>query len=218
MKDVVEISQAVRQSREKLKIHCVHEVYEQRQLLRPAATFLTTKDPTTATWSVIFPLVRWRRKKTTWQKVKVRILAWYSCWYLPLIDKGLFAGWTIFMAASQSTSDLRAWVVSKSKLLFLALRSRLEGRLQVKWKVELGKPKKRESYRKRQLIVALRHWPNRHHQTRDTMVHKCVKTKVTHNGQPWLTWVMARPTARVFENSWTADIGRRRRCWNVIST
>ena len=28
-----------------------------------------------------------------------------------------------------------------------------------------------------------------------------------HNGQPWLTWVMARPTARVFENSWTADVG-----------
>ena len=28
------------------------------------------------------------------------------------------------------------------------------------------------------------------------------------NFQPWLTWVMGWPTVRVFENSWTADVGR----------
>ena len=42
---------------------------------------------------------------------------------------------------------IRPKSISKSKLPFLALRSRLEGRLQVKWRVELGKPKKRESHR-----------------------------------------------------------------------
>ena len=29
--------------------------------------------------------------------------------------------------------------------------------------------------------------------------------------QPWLTWVMGWPTVRVFENSWTADVGQCRR-------
>ena len=60
----------------------IHWVHNERlrtkattMCLRPAVTFLTTSDPPTATSSVLFRLVRWRHKRTTWQKVKVRILA-----------------------------------------------------------------------------------------------------------------------------------------------